>query len=92
MSTRVYGWDQDVKSERFIYRCSDSSAEDAVDQGRADFIIDRDGRRAIQHRPPKELKSFGANFLSAWRKIPSGGIPVWQMRKSFLHALQLEGL
>lgn len=68
----------------------------------ADYIIDGDGRRAIQKRLPLALRmgtlmteqgrTMAVSFTNAWKKFPSGGIPVWQMRKTFLHALQFEGL
>jgi hypothetical protein len=101
MSTRVYNWDSNPAVDRFSFRCSDSSAEAAVNSGQAEYIVDGEGRRAIQKRA--HLRALGqivnergeimaVNFASAWKKIPSGGIPVWQMRKPFLHALQLEGL
>lgn len=96
----MYGWDQNPAVDRFSYRCSDSSALDSVVAGTADYITDGEGRRAIQKRPTVSQRAnylvtesghiLAVNFESAWRKMPSGGIPVWQMRKTFLHALQLE--
>lgn len=102
MSTRVYDWDQNPKVDRFAYRCSDTSAESSVESGTHEYVTDGDGRRAIQRLTPIGQRAnslitedghiLAVSFLSAWKKLPSGGIPVWQMRKTFLHALQLEGL
>jgi len=96
----VYDWDQNPAVDRFAYRCSDSSAASSVLTQSADYIIDGDGRRAIKKRAPSHLRMLvtetghivAVSFTNAWKKFPSGGIPVWQMRKTFLHALQLEGL
>jgi hypothetical protein len=40
MSTRVYAWQEDPNSDptRFLYRCSNSSAEAVVDCGRGQFL------------------------------------------------------
>lgn len=52
MSTRVYGWDQNPVADRFVYRCSNSSADNAVLYGIAFAIVDGDGRKAIQLHEP----------------------------------------
>jgi hypothetical protein len=48
MSTRVYGWDQNPIVDQRLYRCSNSSAAEALRKGEAVAIIDGEGRRAIQ--------------------------------------------
>lgn len=65
MSTRVYGWDSNPIVDRFAYRCSNSSADNAVFDGLAFEIIDGEGRRAIQLAEPtpfeREMKNISAN-------------------------------
>ena len=65
MSTRVYGWDSNPVVDRFAYRCSNSSAENAVVDGLAFEIIDGEGRKAIQLAEPtpfeRELKNISAS-------------------------------
>ncbi|HLZ49228.1 MAG TPA: hypothetical protein VKP61_00620 [Candidatus Acidoferrum sp.] len=58
MSTRVYGWDQNPDVDRFCFRCSNSSAENALRIGRAFEVIDADGRRAIQLVEPDENAGY----------------------------------
>jgi hypothetical protein len=52
MSKRVYGWDQNPATDRFQDRCSNSSANFAVETGRGIYIVDGDGRQALQLYPP----------------------------------------
>lgn len=50
MSTRVYASDQNPLVDHFAYRCSDSSAEQALASDRAFEVVDGDGRTGIQLR------------------------------------------
>jgi hypothetical protein len=93
MSLRVFNADLNPQVDDFSYKCSDSSAQAAVDAGRGQFIILPCGRRALQMFPPKEfipltfdaegksiLERLAGNFRDAWGQKPSDGIPVWQLR------------
>lgn len=44
----MYGWDQNPAVDQRLYRCSNSSAAEAIRKGEAKPVIDGDGRRAIQ--------------------------------------------
>lgn len=48
MSTRVYGRDQNPAVDQRLYRCSNTSALEAIRKGDARPIIDGEGRHAIQ--------------------------------------------
>lgn len=52
MSRRVYGWDQNPLADRHPFRCSNSSAAYAIENGIAFEVIDGDGRAAIQLAEP----------------------------------------
>jgi len=68
MSRRVYGWDQNPSTDRFVYRCSNTSAQAAILDGFAEEIVDGDGRVAIRLRAPSQggvLGGSGAYALSA---------------------------
>jgi len=48
MSRRVYGAANNPLVDHFLYKCSETSAADALAAGRAKQIVDGEGRNAIQ--------------------------------------------
>ncbi len=103
MATRVYNADLNPQVDDFSYKCSNSSAEAAVEAKRGEFVLDANGHRVLKMYPPKDftpltfdaegqivLERLTNNFRDAWGQKPSGGIPVWQLRSSCTPTLQSE--
>ena len=55
MSTRVYAHDANPASDPFLYRTSNSSADDTITRGKGRYIDLPDGRRVLQLYPPVEF-------------------------------------
>lgn len=87
MRATLFSWDANPSVDK-PYRINFNQILDLVKAKRADKIahLDQRGQPCYQMRPPAELiekdqRSLvgGWGFGSAWKIIPSGGMPVWQM-------------
>jgi hypothetical protein len=76
MSRRVYGAANNPLVDHFLYKCSETSAADALAAGRAKRIIDREGRNAIQliegapaHDAVTVIESVGLRALVPFARV-----------------------
>ena len=78
MSLRVFAWDSNPAVDQPSYRLNNKRAAQMVNEGQA-RLIRIEGRTALQKYPPPEERIIHGGYSDAWKMIPSGGIPVWQM-------------
>lgn len=78
MSLRVFAWDSDPEEDMPLYRLNNRRAQEIIEADGMREICSR-GRPALQKYPPVEMRIIHGGYSDAWKMIPSGGIPVWQM-------------
>ena len=79
MSVRVFEWNCNEAVDQASYHLSNIRANQFLAENRGYLISTPNGKAAIKKFPPEEMRIKHGGYSDAWKMIPSGGIPVWQM-------------
>ena len=79
MSFRVFEWNCNEAVDQASYHLSNKRSKEFLADNQGYLITHPDGRKALKKFPPEELRIKHGGYSDAWKMIPSGGIPVWQM-------------